>query len=213
MSASAACTACSFFQVCTEDVLKRNDACSESTEDWYKKVQNNEAEATAIISSNTLFDPGPNDLLVKESPELKPDGVLFFKWRETDVTIRQVIRNKDRAGIRVDGMIYNCGDIFARLTDGAVNVEDNYFVHDMAVAEDMMGVNLPSKVDMDTDSKLLKLTDTLVVEKDELSDVITSIDAEADFNPDFVRMFEIRHESYIFMTAWSCSVGSCHSSR
>ena len=109
-------------------------------------------------------------------------------------------------------MIYNCGENFARLTDGVVNVEDKYFVYDMAVAEYMMGVNLPSKVDTDTDSETLKFPD-LVLEKDELSDVITSLDAEADSNPDYVRMFKIRHESYIFMTAWSCSVGSCHSSR
>ena len=79
-------------------------------------------------------------------------------------------------------------------------MEDNYFVHDVA----KMGVNLPSKVGTDTDSKQLKLPNTFVVEKDELSDVITSLEAKAKFNPDFVRMFKIRHESYIFMTAWSC---------
>ena len=39
--------------------------------------------------------------------------------------------------------------------------------------------------------------------KDELYDVITSL--ETDFNLDLVEMFLIRHESYIFMTAWSCS--------
>ena len=76
----------------------------------------------------------------------------------------------------------------------------------------MMRVNLPSKVDTDTDSETLKFPE-LVLEKDELSDVITSLDAEADLTLDLVEMFLIRHEFYIFMTAWSCSVGSCHSSR
>ena len=79
-------------------------------------------------------------------------------------------------------------------------MDENYFVHDVA----KMGVNLPSKVGTDTDSEQLKLPNTFVVEKDELSDVITSLEAKAKLNPDFVRMFEIRHESYIFMTAWSC---------
>ena len=75
----------------------------------------------------------------------------------------------------------------------------------------MMWVNLLSKVD--TDFGTLKFLNTLVVEKDELSDVITSLEAQANFNPDYERMFKIRHESYIFMTAWSCSVGSCQTCR
>ena len=190
----------------TNDELEKNDVCLEVTDKdvlndpayWYKKVQNNEAEATAIISSNTLFDPGPNDLMVKESPELKPDGVVYFKKRETDVTSRQVIRNKDRAGIRVVVMIYNCGDNFARLTDGTVNDESNYFVHDMTVVEDMMGVNLASKVDtefeqlefpnifekylLDDEESDVPIKSNLVFEKDELYDVITSL--ETDFNLD-----------------------------
>ena len=63
----------------------------------------------------------------------------------------------------------------------------------------LMGVNLLSTVDTDTESEQLKFP------KDELSDAITNLEAQADFNPDYERMFKIRHESYIFMTAWSCS--------
>ena len=47
--------------------------------------------------------------------------------------------------------------------------------------------------------------------KDELYDVITSL--KTDFNLDLVEMILIRRESYIFKTAWSCSVGLYHSSR
>jgi len=158
---------------------------------------------------------GPYDLMVKESPELKQDGVVYFEKRENTVTIRQVIMSKDAVRRAMVGF-YNCGENHAKLADKALrslgrifNVEDNYFVHDVA----KMGVNLPSKVGTDTDSEQLKLPNTFVVEKDELSDVITSLEAKAKLNIDSVRMFEIRHESYIFMTAWSCSVGSCHSSR
>ena len=91
-------------------------------------------------------------------------------------------------------------DIPEKVEDDGTSMEDNYFVHDVA----KMVVNLPSKVGTDTDSRQLKLPNTFVAEKDELSDVITRHEAKAKFNPDFVRMFKIRHESYIFMTAWSC---------
>ena len=91
-------------------------------------------------------------------------------------------------------------DIPEKVEDDGTSMEDNYFVHDVA----KMVVNLPSKVGTDTDSRQLKLPNTFVVEKDEISDVITRHEAKAKFNPDFVRMFKIRHESYIFMTAWSC---------
>ena len=43
-----------------------------------------------------------------------------------------------------------------------------------------------------------------LAKKDELYDVITRL--KTDLNLDLVEMFLIRHESYIFMIAWSCSV-------
>ena len=111
----------------TDDEQDRNDVCSEVMDDdvsndlsyWYKKVQNNEeTEATAINSLSKLFDPGPNDLMVKESPELNPDGIVYIGKRKADVTTRQVIMSKDIGR-----------------TDRAVNVEVNCFVHDMAKVE------------------------------------------------------------------------------
>ena len=238
----------------TDDEQDRNDVCSEVMDDdvsndlsyWYKKVQNDEeTEATAINSLSKLFDPGPNELLVKESPELNPDGIVYIGKRKADVTTRQVIMSKDIGR-----------------TDRAVDVEVNCFVHDMAKVEkvisgkaannsidkpevvtvsmscvcccpghckfsvqwvtgSLMGVNTAIKVDTDTDSEQLEFTTFFekhtiededsdvpvkfseLAKKDELYDVITSL--ETDFNLDLVEMFLIRHESYIFMTAWSCS--------
>ena len=84
-----------------------------------------------------------------------------------------------------------------------------------------VNVNTASKVDTDSDSEQLEFTTIFekhtiededsdvpvkfseLAKKDELYDVITSL--ETDFNLDLVEMFLIRHESYIFMTAWSCS--------
>ena len=191
------------------------------------------------MSFHKLFDPGPNNRVLK-----KRDSELTNEWNIGQLD--SVIRNKDRAGSEVDVMIYNCGDNFARLTDGVVNVEVTCIVHDMAKPEvrtiprscvcccpghykfsvqwvtgSLMGVNTASKVDTDTDSEQLEFTTIFekhtiededsdvpvkfseLAKKDELYDVITSL--ETDFNLDLVEMFLIRHESYIFMTAWSCS--------
>ena len=122
----------------TDDEQDRNDVCSEVMDDdmsndlsyWYKKFQNDErTEATAINSLSKLFDPGPNDLMVKESPELNTDSTVYIEKRKADMTTRQVIMSKD-IGRRVD--VYNFAHNFARLTDRAVNVEVICFVHDMA---------------------------------------------------------------------------------
>ena len=160
-----------------------DDDVSNDLSYWYKKVQNDEeTEATAINSLSKLFDPGPNDLRVKESPELNPDGIVYIGKRKADVTTRQVIMSKDIGR-----------------TDRAVNVEVNCFVHDMAKVEkvisgkaannsidkrevvtvsmscvcccpghckfsvqwvtgSLMGVNTAIKVDTDTDSEQLEFT-------------------------------------------------------
>ena len=155
-------------------------------------IEEPKLQSKCSMSFHKLFDPDPDNRVLKK--------------RENNVTIRQVIRSKDTVR-RAMVAFYNCDENHAKLADKALrsfgrifNVEDNYFAHDVA----KMGVNLPSKVGTDTDSKQLKLPNTFVAEKDELSDVITRHEAKAKFNPDFVRMFKIRHESYIFMTAWSC---------
>ena len=218
----------------TDDVLETIDVCSEIIEDGYKRVQNNdEAEATAIavISLNTLFDPGPNDLMVKESPELKPDDVVYFEKRENYVIIRQVIRSKDAVKrVKVEEVIkmldgktvttekpmpekvpptklVKVGGKWVRADAPEVVTAQSscmcccpghckYSVHSMSGA--LMGVNSASKVDTDSEqmefpsifeNSLFKEVDhdmpiksSLVVERDELYDVITSL--ETDFNLD-----------------------------
>ena len=219
----------------------------------------------------------PQPKWFKDSPELKPDDVVYFQKRESELTskwtigqVDSVIRSKDGAVRRANVRFYNSGENHARFTDRAVrslcrifNVEDNYFVHDMAKVEEMikmldgktvttekpmpekvpptklvkvggkwvradapevmtahrscmcccpghckysvhsmsgalMGVNLASKVDTDLvqmefpnifENCLFEEVDhdmpiksSLVVERDELYDVITSL--ETDFNLD-----------------------------
>ena len=219
----------------------------------------------------------PQPKWFKDSPELKPDDVVYFQKRESELTskwtigqVDSVIRSKDGAVRRANVRFYNSGENHARFTDRAVrslcrifNVEDNYFVHDMAKVEEMikmldgkkvttekpmpekvpptklvkvggkwvradapevmtahrscmcccpghckynvhsmsgalMGVNLASKVDTDSEqmefpnifeNSLFEVVDhdmpiksSLVVERDELYDVITSL--ETDFNLD-----------------------------
>ena len=220
----------------------------------------------------------PQPKWFKESPELKPEDVVYFQKRESDLTskwtigqVDSVIRSKDGAIRRANVRFYNSGENQARFTDRAVrslcrifNVEDNYFIHDMAKVEDMikmldgkadniekpvlekvqpmklvkvdgnwarveteheimtvksscgcccpghckfnvhsrtgslMGVNLASKVDtefeqlefpnifekylLDDEESDVPIKSNLVFEKDELYDVITSL--ETDFNLD-----------------------------
>ena len=220
----------------------------------------------------------PQPKWFKESPELKPEDVVYFQKRESDLTskwtigqVDSVIRSKDGAIRRANVRFYNSGENQARFTDRAVrslcrifNVEDNYFIHDMAKVEDMikmldgkadntekpvfekvqptklvkidgnwarveteheimtvksscacccpghckfnvhsrtgslMGVNLANKVDtefgqlefpnifekylFDDEESDVPIKSSLVIEKDELYDVITSL--ETDFNLD-----------------------------
>ena len=99
----------------------------------------------------------------------------------------------------------------------------------VTVTVSLIGVNTASKVDANTDSEQLDFTtifekhaleeedsdvpvkSSQLAKRDELYDVITRL--KTDLNLDLVEMFLIRHESYIFMTAWFCSLGSCLSSR
>ena len=92
----------------------------------------------------------------------------------------------------------------------------------VTVTVSLIGVNTASKVDANTDSEQLDFTtifekhaheeedsdvpvkSSQLAKKDELYDVITRL--KTDLNLDLVEMFLIRHESYIFMIAWSCSV-------
>ena len=88
----------------------------------------------------------PQPKWFKESPELKPDDVVYFQKRESDLTskwtigqVDSVIRSKDGAVRRANVRFYNSSETHARFTDRAVrslcrifNVEDNYFIHDMA---------------------------------------------------------------------------------
>ena len=92
----------------------------------------------------------------------------------------------------------------------------------VTVTVSLIGVNTASKVDANTDSEQLEFTtifekhaleeedsdvpvkSSQLAKKDELYDVITRL--KTDLNLDLVEMFLIRHESYIFMIAWSCSV-------
>lgn len=94
----------------------------------------------------------------------------------------------------------------------------------VTVMVSMIGVNTASKVvaNTNTDSEQLEFTtifekhaleeedsdvpvkSSQLAKKDELYDVITRL--KTDLNLDLVEMFLIRHESYIFMIAWSCSV-------
>ena len=92
----------------------------------------------------------------------------------------------------------------------------------VTVTVSLIGVNATSKVDANTDSEQLEFTtifekhaleeedsdvpvkSSQLAKKDELYDVITRL--KTDLNLDLVEMFLIRHESYIFMIAWSCSV-------
>ena len=102
----------------------------------------------------------PQPKWFKESPELKPDDVVYFQKRESDLTskwtigqVDTVIRSKDGVVRRANVRFYNSGENHARFTDRAVrslcrifNVEDNYFVHDMAKVEEMIKM-LDEKVD------------------------------------------------------------------
>ena len=94
----------------------------------------------------------PQPKWFKESPELKPEDVVYFQKSESDLTskwtvgqVDSVIRSKDGAVRRANVRFYNSGENHARFTDRAVrslcrifNVEDNYFVHDMAKVEEMI---------------------------------------------------------------------------
>ena len=105
----------------------------------------------------------PQPKWFKESPELKPEDVVYFQKRESDMiskwTIGQVdsvIRSKDGVVRRANIRFYNSGENHARFTDRAVrslcrifNVEDNYFVHDMAKVEEMIKM-LEGKTSKDT---------------------------------------------------------------
>ena len=89
-----------------------------------------------------------------DSPELKPDDIVYFQKKESDLTskwtigqVDSVIRSKDGAVRRANVRFYNSNENHARFTDRAVrslcrifNVEDNYFVDDMAKVEDMIKI-------------------------------------------------------------------------
>jgi hypothetical protein len=94
----------------------------------------------------------PQPKWFKESPELKAEDVVYFQKSESDLSSRwtigqvdSVVRSKDGAVRRAWVRFYNSGENTARLTDRAVrslcrifNVEDNYFVRDMAQVEEMI---------------------------------------------------------------------------
>ena len=102
----------------------------------------------------------PQPKWFKESPELKPEDIVYFQKRESDLTSKWTIGQVDSVTRSNDGVVrranvrfYNSGESHARYTDRAVrslcrifNVEDNYFVHDMAKVEDMIKM-LDGKVD------------------------------------------------------------------
>ena len=118
----------------------------------------------------------PQPKWFKESPELKPEDIVYFQKRESDLTskwtigqVDSVTRSKDGVVRRANVRFYNSGESHARYTDRAVrslcrifNVEDNYFVHDMAEVEDMIKM-LDGKVDTTEKPMPEKVTPTKLV--------------------------------------------------
>ena len=94
----------------------------------------------------------PQPKWFKESHELKPEDVVYFQKRESDLSskwtvgqVDSITRSKDGSVRRANVRYFNSGENIARFTDRAVrslcrifNVEDNYFVRDMAQVEDMI---------------------------------------------------------------------------
>ena len=91
----------------------------------------------------------PQPKWYKSSEEIRPEDVVYFRKVENDLSskwtvgqVDSVERSKDRVVRRVKVRYFNPGETIARLTDRCVrsicrlsNVEDNYWVEDMAKAE------------------------------------------------------------------------------
>ena len=119
----------------------------------------------------------PQPKWFKESPELKPEDVVYFQKVENVLsskwTVGQVdslVRSKDGLVRRAFVRYYNYGENEARITDRAVrslvrifNIEDNYFIRDMSEVEKLMKTlemkaeGEPSD-DIDVEEKIVKPT-------------------------------------------------------
>ena len=140
----------------------------------------------------------PQPKWFKESPELKPEDVVYFQKSESDLSskwtvgqIDSIIRSKDGVVRRALVRYHNSGETNARLSDRAVrslvrifNVEDNYFIRDMAEVEEMIKM-LNEKAADDSDetpvlnkkvkpTKLVKVADGGWVRKEDESEVMTA---------------------------------------
>ena len=94
----------------------------------------------------------PQPKWFKEHPELKPEDVVYYQKSESDLAskwtvgqVDSVVRSKDGVIRRVTVRYYNYGEKTPRFTDRAVrslvrlfNIEDNYWVNDMAKCEELV---------------------------------------------------------------------------
>ena len=109
----------------------------------------------------------PQPKWFKESPELKPEDIIYFQKTESELSndwtvgqVDSVTKSKDGVVRRACVRYFNHAEEKPRFTDRAVrslvklfNVEDNYFISDMAEVEAMMfdlqkdAVKEPEKVE------------------------------------------------------------------
>ena len=139
----------------------------------------------------------PQPKWFKDSPELKPEDVVYFQKSESDLTskwtvgqIDSIIRSKDGVIRRAWVRYHNSGEKDARLSDRAVrslvrifNVEDNYFIRDMAEVERMIQMLDEKVYESDGEpvtekkvqpTKLVKAADGKWVRAEDMPDVMTA---------------------------------------
>ena len=191
--------------------------------DFLKKVNDTYEQFFHLWNVSYLPKLLPTPKWFKDSPELEVNDVVYFMKTDNSIssqwTIGQVdsiVRSKDQKIRRVVIRYYNYKEDQIRYTDRALrsikklfNIEDTYFIHDMAQVEKMVeALNSKEKdetaVEDDTD-------DTIVAEETpDVEDDNNAEDPEAEvtFNPLARRGesgFEIAETSCIAC----CCVGHC----
>ena len=121
-----------------KDIMKK----VEDTFDAYYKIWN--------VSMVPKLIPQPK--WFKEGPELKTEDVVYFQKSESDLSskwtvgqVDSVTRSRDKVVRRANVRYFNHGENQPRFTDRAVrslvrlfNIEDNYFIDDMAKVEQLI---------------------------------------------------------------------------
>jgi hypothetical protein len=127
----------------------------------------------------------PQPKWFKDSPEVKPDDVVYFQKDESDLSskwtvgqVDSVTRSKDGVVRRASVRYHNAAESGPRLSDRAVrslvrlfNVEDTYFIDDMSEFEKLMA-ELEKKSEKVDPVKLVKGSDGLFKVKDPVANPV-----------------------------------------